>query len=215
MIVTRIGNPSRTGSRAVYAKAEGERTQKVATLNDQALADLRIEPGVAWTDRLAAKAQQASGMLAARRDAFRMIGARAVSRQRLIDRLRRKGHDATLAASVADEFVARGLIDDAAFAAVVAASASRRAGKRLVESKLRARGIDRVTAARASVDAAKERDALEDALTLGRGRLKRMSDRLTPDAKRRRLYGALARRGYDSDVCRTVVERLMRPGDDD
>ena len=215
MIVTRLSNPSRTGARAVYAKAEGERTQKVATLNDQALADLGIEPGVAWTTTLAAKALRASGLFLARRDAFRMLGRRAVSRQRLIERLRRKGHAPEAAAAVADELAAKGLIDDAAFAATIAASASRRAGKRLVESKLRARGIDRATAAKASTDAAKERDALQDALALGRTRFKRMSDRLTPDAKRRRLYGLLARRGYDSDVCRQVIDTLMKPRDDE
>lgn len=214
MIVTRISNPSRTGARAVYAKAEGERTQKVATLNDQALADLGIEPGVAWTDALAARALRASGLFLARRDAFRMIGQRAVSRKRLVDRLRRKGHDAALCNAIADELTAKGLVDDAAFAASLATSASRRAGKRLVEAKLRSRGIDRETAAKASAAAAKERDAMEDAMTLGRGKFKRMSDKLTPDAKRRRLYGLLARRGYDSDVCRKVIDRLTKPDND-
>lgn len=215
MVVTRISNPSRTGARAVYAKAEGQRTQKVATLNDQALTDLGIEPGTPWTDALAARALRASGLFLARRDAFRLIGRRAVSRQRMIDRLRRKGHAPETAAAVADELAAKGLIDDAAFAATVAASASRRAGRRMVESKLRARGIDRTTAAKASADAAKERNAYEDALALGRARFKRMSDRLTPDAKRRRLYGLLARRGYDSDVCRQVIDKLLKPGNDD
>jgi regulatory protein len=215
LIVTRISNPSRTGARAVYAKAPGERTQKVATLNDQALADLGIEPGVAWTDSLAAKALRVSGLFLARRDAFRLLGRRAVSRQRMIDRLRRKGHAPETAAAVADELAVKGLIDDAAFAASIAASASRRAGRRLVESKLRARGIGREVAAKASVAAAKERNADEDALALARARFKRMSDRLAPDAKRRRLYGLLARRGYDSDVCRKVIDRLMKPGDDD
>ncbi|MFT3686320.1 MAG: RecX family transcriptional regulator [Phycisphaerales bacterium] len=215
MVVTRISNPSRTGARAIYAKAAGEKTQKVATLNDQALADLGIEPGTPWTPALAAKAAKASGLFLARRDAFRMIGARAISRQRLIDRLRRKKHSPEIAATVADELTAKGLIDDAAYAANVAASASRRAGRRMVESKLRARGIDRATAAKASTKAASERNALEDALTLGRARVKRMSDRLTPDAKRRRLYGLLARRGYDSDVCRAVIDKLLKPGNDD
>lgn len=213
MIVTRISNPSLTGARAIYAKAEGERTQKVATLNDQAIADLGIEPGVPWTDALAAAALRASGLFLARRDAIRAVGQRAVSRKRLIDRLRRKGHDAAVAGTVADELAAKGLVDDAAFAASLATSASRRAGKRLVESKLRSRGIDRETAAKASAAAAKERDALADALSLGRARFKRMSDKLTPDAKRRRLYSMLARRGYDSDVCRAVIDRLMKPGD--
>lgn len=215
MVVTRISNPSRTGARAVYAKTPGERTEKVVTLNDQALADLGIEPGIAWTPALAAKAAKASGLFLARRDAFRMIGARAISRQRLIDRLRRKKHAPEIAAVVADELAAKGLIDDAAYAATVAASASRRAGRRMVESKLRARGIDRTTAAKASTEAAKERNAFEDALALGRARFKRMSDRLTPDAKRRRLYGLLARRGYDSDVCRSVIDKLLKPGNDE
>jgi regulatory protein len=215
VIVTRISNPSRTGARAIYAKAEGERSQKVATLNDTAIADLGIEPGAVWTDALAQRALKASGLFLARRDAFRMIGQRAMSRQRFIDRLRRKGHDPAVAAAIADELAAKGLIDDAAYAASVAASASRRAGKRLVEAKLRSRGIDRTTAAKASTTAAAARDALEDALILGRARFKRMSDKLTPDAKRRRLYGLLARRGYDPDTCRKVIDKLMKPGDDD
>lgn len=211
MIVTRIGNPSRTGARAVYAKAPGEKTQKVSTLNDAALAELEIEPGTPWTSELAARATRASTLMMIRRDAYRMIGRNAMSRQRLIDRLKRKAHDPKAAAAVADELAAMGLINDEAFAANIAATASRKAGKRLVESKLRARGIDRAVAAKASASAASKRNAKEDALALARSRVKRMSDRLTPDAKRRRLYGLLARRGYDSDVCRTVVEKVLKP----
>lgn len=214
MIVTRISNPSRTGARAIYAKAQGERSQKVATLNDQAISDLGIEPGTPWTATLAARAAKSSGLFLARRDAFRMIGQRAMSRQRLIDRLRRKMHDPAVAAAIADELAAKGLIDDAAYAASVAATASRRAGKRLVEAKLRQRGIDRTTAAQASAAAAAARNATDDALTLARARFKRMSDRLTPDAKRRRLYGLLARRGYDPDTCRTVINKITKPIDD-
>ncbi len=215
MIVTRIGNPSRTGARAVYAKAPGEKTQKVSTLNDAALAELGIEPGTPWTGELAARATQASSLLSVRRDAYLMIGRNAMSRQRLIDRLKRKKHDPKAAATIADELVAKGLLDDAAFAASIATSAARRAGKRFVESKLRARGIDRTTASKASSDAASQRNAVEDALTLARARAKRMSDKLTPDAKRRRLYGLLARRGYDGDVCRRVVDQVLRPARDD
>ncbi|MBC7879165.1 MAG: hypothetical protein H7Y59_18505, partial [Anaerolineales bacterium] len=57
------------------------------------------------------------------------------------------------------------------------------------------------------------------ALTLGRALFKRRGgaggDKLTPDVKRRRLYGLLARRGYDSDICRKVIDKLMKPGEDD
>lgn len=211
MIVTRIGNPSRTGSRAVYAKGDSGRSQRVATLTDASLAALGIAPGTAWTSTLADQAERAALVFRIKRDAYRVVGRSAVSRQRLIDRLKRKGHDPQAAADVADDLVARGLIDDEAFAINAAIAMSTRAGKRLVEAKLRARGIDQKTATRAAGKAAGERDGQADAMRLARARLKRMSDKVEPEARRRRLYGLLARRGYDPDVCRSVVETLLRP----
>lgn len=154
---------------------------------------------------------------AARADALRLLRTRSRSRRDMVNRLGRKGHQRDTAAEAIDRLAAVGLIDDEAFARDRAASIAARgsAGPRAAEHKLRALGVDAALAARAVREAFEGSDLDERAADAARRRARSLGDRLDPETRRRRLYGFLARRGYDHQTCmRAVADALGgRPGD--
>jgi SOS response regulatory protein OraA/RecX len=209
--VCRFSNPSRAGAVAVYARVEGGRQQKVATLDAEGISKLGIVVGTEWTARLASRAEALGLRNACLRDALRMAGGRLMSRRRVVDRLCRRGHDATLAGEVAEMLARSGVVDDEQLARIVAsATASAKRGKRAIESKLRTRGIDAKTAKAAAATAAGERDALQDATDLASARLARLPGKLDANGKRRRLVSLLLRRGHDFEIAERVVRGLLK-----
>ncbi len=147
----------------------------------------------------------------ARRYAAALLGRRAYSRQKLVDRMIRTGFDEAIARRVAERFVASGVLDDAALAASMAlAEVSRTpAGAFFLEMKLVSKGIDRATAKHAAAEALADRDLVEDAVALATKRLAVLNPSLDDATKRRRLYAGLARRGFSPDLCRVGVERAL------
>lgn len=147
----------------------------------------------------------------ARRYASALLGQRAYSTNKLIDRMIRKGFDAAVARQVAERFVSAGVLDDAALAASMARAeiARKPAGPFLLEMKLVSKGIDRATAKEAVQEVLADRDLAADALALATRRLSAMSPTLDDTTRRRRVYAALARRGFSPDLCRVAVERAM------
>lgn len=151
------------------------------------------------------------------RDAARIIGRRPLFARELVDRLVAKGHDPAAAERLAMEFRERGVLNDQALAEGVAQSAM---GKTLAADetarRLSRRGVDPVTA-RAVVDSAQSLDGRTDherALDLGRARLSGSLSRLPPVTQRRRLFGLLARRGFDEELAREVVAELVPQASD-
>lgn len=145
-----------------------------------------------------------------RRAALASLQRSMCSRRRLTERLVRRGHDREVVRGVCEELVAAGILNEEAMAMSAARSMARKAsGARLIEQKLRARGIDAGTAKRAATEATADRDPLEDAAELARKKLRGMSRDLERVVVVRRLSGALARRGFDADVCRRAVERVL------
>ncbi len=136
---------------------------------------------------------------AARSDALRLLSTRARAARDLLNRLARKGHDPTPAAEALERLAAVGLIDDEAFAETRALSLVRAkaAGPRAAEHKLRAQGIDPTLAGNAVREAFAEVDLLERATAAARKRARALPPTLDEPTRRRRLYGFLARRGYD------------------
>jgi len=248
MLVTKLSNPSRKGHIAVYARAaetselppgrstphstpqsKGQRkakgkpkTVKVATLDQGTIERLGIAPGVAWTPELASAAQQTSSRVLSKQDAVAILSRSAVTRKRLVERLTRRGHDKSQAEQAAVWCDQHGLINDDAFAASVATSASRKAGVRGVEAKLRRKGVSATTARSAAKAADAQRDPTGDATRLAQARLPRLL-KLDAQSRQRRLYAFLARKGFDhGDIARAVKSVLksarsgeeIKPGDD-
>lgn len=185
--------------------------QRIAALDPLDITALGLNIGGAWSDQLAERILTAAARFAARRDAMTILARSAVSRAEMVRKLQRKGHSSALAGALADELVARGHINDAAYADHMAESLTRRspAGKGLIVAKLARRGVGRNIAEAAARQALAGHDQLAEAADLAVRRLARMPAKLEAAAVQRRLFGLLARRGFDPECCRAAVRQAM------
>ena len=112
---------------------------------------------------------------------------------------------------VLDRLESLKLLDDEAFGRMVIRSELSRkaAGPRLLSQKLWQKGIDRKLAERLIAEAVRPGDQTEEATELARRRLRTMA-RLDPAARKRRLYGLLARRGFGPDTIDAVMRALAQ-----
>lgn len=147
----------------------------------------------------------------ARRYATRLVARRAYSRRALADKIVGHGFGADLARRIVDDLARVGVLDDDALAeSLVEAELSRRpAGRALLEKKLLARGISGGTAQRAVQRALEDRDLVADAAEFAHDKASAMPASLDDTTRRRRLYAALARRGFDPEVCRVATEDAL------
>lgn len=127
--------------------------------------------------------------------------------------LAKKGIDADAAEEVLDRMGEVGLIDDRAFADgwVESRQQRRHLSRRALGQELRRKGVDSelVDSALEQVDASDEYDA---ALALAHKKLRAMA-KLEPHVRRRRLAGALARRGFGAAVVGDVLRAVDAGGD--
>jgi regulatory protein len=161
--------------------------------------------------------------LAARRTALLdkaldLLAVRARSASELRQRLRRRDADATDITWVIDRLGAQGYLDDAQFARQYARTRIVGGGvsRRRLQDELHRRGVERETASEAIDDTLAdvrldEHSAARDA---ARKRLRSMGD-VDPAVARRRLYGFLARRGYEPDVVSRVLREVLDGRDDE
>ncbi len=152
------------------------------------------------------------------RIALRYVERFATTRAKLADYLRRKlrerGWDGDTPAdpdALADRMVARGYVDDAAYAAAKARSMARRGlGARRVAEALRHAGVD--DAAAPPPDDDPEAAAMDSALVFARRRRigPFASAPADPDAQRRQ-FAAMLRAGHAPNIARKIVK--MFPGE--
>ena len=130
-------------------------------------------------------------------------------------RLRRRGAEADVAAAVVADLVARGYVDDAAYAHHwVSSRAARGYGAARLRAELRARGVA-TPLIEAAVSPLGRGDQLEQARRLARRRLTALT-RVAPDKAATRLRDHLLRRGFPGTVVAQVVrEALARPAGED
>jgi regulatory protein len=129
-------------------------------------------------------------------------------------RLQRRGAPSEAAAAVIDDLVARGYLDDAAFARHwVTTRTARGYGAARLRAELRTRGV-----APALVDQALGRidraDQLEEARRLARRRLPALT-RAAPQKAAARLRDHLLRRGFPGGLVAQVVREVLRLPDGD
>lgn len=141
----------------------------------------------------------------ARTIALRKLEQRARSRHELAEALRERGVPDDVAQAVLDRFTEVGLVDDRAFAEAWSESRqrSRHLSRRAIEAELYRKGVDRDTIGEvfAEHDSSIE---LANARAFAQSK-SRSLERLDPDVARRRLAGALARRGFGSSIVWQVV----------
>jgi regulatory protein len=148
--------------------------------------------------------------------ALAMLAARAYATRELQRRLVQRGWPPEEVEAAIGRLTAVGLLDDAAYARQVtrARVVGGGASPRRVRLELARRGVDRGIADCAInevlTDEAVDTGAVLE--VLARKRAATLS-KLAPQVQRRRLYAFLARRGYDTDEIRAVVEIVLNGHD--
>lgn len=144
---------------------------------------------------------------------LRLLATRPRSRHELVQRMRGRDCPGPVLDRVLDRLCAVGLVDDASFADAWVRSRHAHSGKgrRALAAELRSKGIDDELAKGALAQVGDE-DERQRATEVVRRKLR--SSVLPADAAgratlTRRLIGMLVRRGYPSDVVRSVVEDEM------
>ena len=147
----------------------------------------------------------------AREAALRLLAVRPRSTAELARRLRAKGYAESETAPVLERLAELGMIDDAAFAGMLARDRVRlrpQGGRRML-GELRAKGVDEDTA-RAAVAGALESESTDERELARRAAEKwRPRSGEEPVAARRRLTGYLMRRGFEGELVREVIEELL------
>lgn len=202
----RVGLPVR--------KADGTKRKGrvVATLSSRAIADLGLHVGQVWTEALALEVEVGVGFDKAMRAAMNRLSRRAMSGQMVRDKLRMLGHEAVVVAAVLERLADLDLLDDERFgrALIREVMARKPAGGALLKQKLYQKGIRGSLADRLVSEATSDSDAQRDAAeAFARERAASMA-RLDAATRRRRLYGQLARRGFDLDTIRYAMQAVGR-----
>lgn len=145
----------------------------------------------------------------ARTIVLRQLTMQARTRQELADALRRRGVPAEAADAVLDRMTEVGLIDDTEFARSWVDSRQQR--RHLSRSALR-RELQRKGVERDVVDEAVQNVSGDDeyaaALALAEKKLRSVRG-LDDQVQRRRVAGALARRGFGADVVSSVLREIL------
>ena len=144
----------------------------------------------------------------AREIVLRQLTVRARTRSELEGALSRKRVPEDAAATVLDRFAELGLVDDEAFATQWTESAQRRQRSRAgVRQELRSKGVDADTV-RTAVDSISDEDEYAAALALASKRA-HATRGLEASVRHRRVLGALARRGFGSEVAHRAARAAL------
>ncbi|MDA8086684.1 MAG: regulatory protein RecX [Nitrospiraceae bacterium] len=142
--------------------------------------------------------------------ALKLLSYRSRSRAELAERLLRKGFTKDSVDAALQKLERLGYINDSALAAALERQAreTRRLGRKGALGFLLKRGIPAGLAASALAGY----DESEGAAEVARKKLRAMKQ-AAPEAARRRLYGALARRGYSAETIRRVFSSIIEEED--
>lgn len=142
---------------------------------------------------------------------LRFLKSRAHSTVELRRKLRKR-FDAENVAETIGRLTRLGYLNDAQFAKMKAASSVRNKqhGRRRAKLELMKAGVDYETADRALDTVYDAADTLAVARQFAQKQSKRLL-KLDPQVARRRLIGALQRRGFDYDDIKPVVEEVLGP----
>jgi regulatory protein len=154
---------------------------------------------------------------AAREAALRLLERTRRTRSDLTRRLREKGYAPETAEAVIERLAAVNLVNDVEYARAYLAErwGRRAAGWRRLEADLRKRGVSAADVAAARESFAAERGGADEVRLARRviAQAARRLARLDPRVRRQRLYGLLARRGFDGET----IEQALRddPGSEE
>jgi regulatory protein len=181
-----------------------------ATLSIEAIERLALTTGSAF-DALRPVVQEEAAALATYDRALNMLALRARSARELRRQLIRKGEPAGRVDTAIARLLAAGFLDDAAFARQFARAKALQAGmsRRRIQQELARRGVARAVGDDA-IEAVFAEEQLSEAAVVEQAARKKLRAlrNLDPDARRRRLYAFLARRGYDLEDIRHAMQAV-------
>ena len=196
----------------VGQKAGKKKPRVVATLTVRLIADMDLRVGQAWTDELAKQVEGGVGIDKAMRSAMTRLSRRAMSGWMLRGKLKTAGHTHAVIHQVLERLAELDLLDDEQFgrSLVRETMARKPAGPALLKQKLFQKGIRGALADRLVAEATADTESQHDAaIAFARKKAASMAslDKTTRD---RRLYGQLARRGFDPDTIRAALDAVKQ-----
>jgi regulatory protein len=136
--------------------------------------------------------------------ALRLLAVRSRGTEDLARTLERRGYDRTAVREALGRLVAEGWLDDLAAARSIVESRVGRYGKARIGRELSALGFSKEISAAALVDAAGAPE--EKALSAAFQKLWRRSEGLDPSVRRRRVAGALSRKGFAAEAISAMMQ---------
>lgn len=181
----------------------------VATLSVNRISELGLQVGQTWDEALARQVADSAVFDKAMRAAMQRLNRRALSCRQLDRKLRDLGFEDAVRARVRDRLLELGVLDDEALGrAVMRQLQSRRAaGPRLLRDKLMQRGLDQQLVDRLVDESPGAADQVSQAVALVQQKLTSMA-RLDVQVRRRRLWGMLARRGFESETIESALQQI-------
>jgi regulatory protein len=208
-----LPNPRKPGRFAVQVDG-----RERATLSIEVIERLHLGIGTRVDDRIGPAIEREAAILDTYDRALNILAARARSAAELRRLLIRKGEPADQVDVAIDRLRSVGFLDDAAFARQFTRSKAVGAGvsRRRVQQELAKRGVARDVSDDAIEDVFTEEEIDESASIerVARKKLRTLA-KLDPTVQRRRLYGFLARRGYDGDDIARVLRTVLTAADDE
>ena len=130
------------------------------------------------------------------------------SRKELETALTKRHIEPDVAKSVLDRFEEIGMVDDAAYAELLIRSRcnTKRVSRSVLRQQLRQKGVDQEIIEEALL-VVSDADELRMATELVERKARAMS-RLEPEVRKRRLFGLLARKGYNTSIALRVIQDL-------
>ncbi|MDG2424408.1 MAG: RecX family transcriptional regulator [Phycisphaerales bacterium] len=182
-------------------------SRKVATLLESDVARLGLHLDMPMTESMAQRIAYHHECRLAWRAAIQRLEKSARSERDIREGLQKRGHEDDVVEQVISILAGSGLLDDVRLAASAAESMARRspASAAFIEARLVRHGISSEEAEKAAVEAAG--DPVDAATELAAKSLKSLGS-CAPEARVRRIYGRLARRGFDADVITEAMRRI-------
>ena len=180
----------------------------VARLSPEAVERLGLRAGAAWDAEAEQRVRDAGSQDNAMRYAVRLLRKRPLGSGEMLERLRRRGFDAAAAEWVVRRLTEQRILDDAAYGRLVVESelARKPAGRGLLVRKLARKRLGRDLIAQVVQEAVRRSDPIVDARHLVEQKLRNPSMRRCPAViRKQRLWGLLARRGFDQEVIEAVL----------
>lgn len=191
----------------------------LTTLSIDAIERLRLGVGVQLDERQEEGVRREGVIVRVYDRALAMLAARARAGAELRRLLVGKQEEPALVDAAIERLRDAGLLDDGDFARQFARSKALGAGmsRRRLRQELGRRGVASELGDDAIDEVFEEEQIDEESLVEAAARKKlRTLTKLDPETRRRRLYGYLARRGYDADdIARVVRDLAGREADPD